>query len=90
MAAGFNLQHALDEPECLARFPEGGGAVFRYAGTVLGDLLQLAFTGRVALLLCQTGRFFRIAVSETDRCVVADQHCVIELLFFDVARLAAV
>ena len=71
MAAGFNLQHALDKPERLTGFPERGGAIFRHASTVLGNLFQFALTSWVALFARQAGRFLCVAMGEIDSRLVA-------------------
>ena len=84
MAAGFNLQHALNKPEGLAGFPEGCRAIFRHAGTVAGNLFQLALTGWVAFFTGKARGFLRVAMGEIDCRLIAQNNGVVELLFFDV------
>ena len=90
MAAGFNLQHALNKPEGLAGFPEGCRAIFRHAGTVAGNLFQLALTGWVAFFTGKARGFLRVAMGEIDCRLIAQNNGVVELLFFDVIGGAAI
>ena len=90
VAAGFDLQHHLHEPERLAGLVEIGCAVLRHALAVLGDLQKLRFSGGVLLGSRKLSGLLRIAVRETDRRVVRNDHGLIELLLAHIFGVRAV
>ena len=90
VTAGFYLQHALQEPEGLTGFPEIAGTVFRHPRTVLGNLFQFALTRWITFQLRKTCRFLRVAMRKIDCRLIADNHGIVELFFFNISRFGTV
>ena len=86
MAARFDLQNELDEPEGLERFPPGRSRLFRYAAAVGCHLEQFRLPCLVAFAAGQLFAQISITVSIGDSCFIGNDDGIVEVTFLHIFR----